>query len=301
MSIGAVCLWESYRVWILEQLPEYGKIVKLYLDERREGVPCTCGVPIFAGEVFKVDEKAILEIGFTHIVFDHFTHVLDDLTDETVKNQPEMLHLSHSLLALGLERTALLPGGHHVREYLQDALSGERYLWRHHGEIIAYTDEDFAQTARRGALAKTALALCAGHADADKHDPILHQVERAVDSLSVALQLTDDLVDWKEDLQNRIFTYPLTELAISGANLGDKQSNVENLLITSKVASQTLELIQRLTTKGTDMLEGVCATEWQNYLVRFKSTLISWEERITHYNPHVPPLCLTSEKHTMMH
>lgn len=295
-------LWKKYQDWLKANLPsQYAHLVAHYVDERKE-LPCTIHVPIFAGQIFGITDREFLtEVGITHMLFDHFTHVLDDLTDESGEDQKALrLHLSHTLLAAGLYRAAKMPRSEQVYSYLQSAFEGERDLWRHHGHIIEYNENDFLQIGKRGSLAKTAVALCAGKGTMG--GDVLQIVERAMDYMLVAVQLADDLVDWKEDLRDKIYTYPLTSLGLEISDLPERPvEEIETLLVTTGVANKTLELIQKYILDGIGLLEKAGADDWINHLLKFQETLRTWEDRLKHYNPHVPSLVMKYERESMFH
>jgi hypothetical protein len=187
----------------------------MHLPERQYSsgsVPLTAAGPTYFAEPFGItDYEVILQAATAQLCFDRFAHIADDLADAPRERQCAEMHAGILLLARGFGICNDVSSGSaavqaRLEMYLADASAGERFLWRHHGVARPYSDVDFAMLGRRGALAKVAIALYAGLTN--RWDTA-NAIEKAVDSAVTGIQLTDDYVDWLDDLRSGIYTYPL--------------------------------------------------------------------------------------------
>lgn len=105
------------------------------------------------------------------------------------------------------------------------------------GVVQGYQKEDFYMMGQKNSIMKVVPALFA--AMTGKWE-LLCEMERVVEHIAIAVQLLDDLRDWKEDLAARIFTYPL-QWAFEHARIDDAQA-VGNVLFNGSVASEVVEL-----------------------------------------------------------
>ena len=208
-------------------------------------------VPSFSSllaELFDISDKQIIyQVGLIAMLFDHFTHLVDDATDEQKENTPLQIHLSNELLIKGLHYSKDITRDFsrfhsNWEKYMDYAYIGERYLWRHHNNLVSFEQEDYKMLAKRGSLVKTSAAL---YADLNKKWDILSEIELALDELSIAIQLIDDIIDWELDLSNKIYNLPII-LATQHIKTNPQKlmkDNLEKLIYSDKVMMPLLIII----------------------------------------------------------
>jgi len=206
----------SYRRIIDSFDPILSSVGKKYFEEHETNNidlhPLATSIAVMISEPFgSFDRATIHQAAIANLCFDHFTHLVDDATDERNENASLSIHLSNHLLTKGLRYSMDLCKNYRDyyqrwEKYMDYAFDGERYLWRHHKKLESYEERDFEMLAKRGSLVKVCAAI---FAELSGKWELLDNVEKGLDNLSVALQLVDDLVDWKCDLNNSIYNYPI--------------------------------------------------------------------------------------------
>lgn len=202
-------------------------------------------------EPFEVhDNPSIQHVTSATRYFDTFTHSLDDATDIKNGRNPILMHNAVSELLKGIEEAlSCTRNPAHVHDqivkYWREASEGESYLWKHHGKLIPYNDKDLAMLGKRGAMAKIPLAL---YSDISQKDRIVAPLETAIENSAVAIQLFDDLLDWKEDLRDSIYTQPIV-LAHQHCSSLEEQA-VERGLFCSDASAKILTMAQHYFDKG---------------------------------------------------
>ena len=205
-------------------------------------------------EPFGVDDTQIIErVKKANSYFDVFVHQLDDVKD----NQANGAALAHEAI------TNLIKGIRYIRcvkkrdvlfdrlfGYWQQASEGEKHLWRHHGKLMPYDSQDFLMLGRRGAMAKTPIAL---YADASQNDSPVLSLEKGIEEGGIAVQLCDDIFDWEKDLASRIYTHPIV-LAFQETGSLDKQQ-IERTLFSSKVFPSLINNINHYLTRAKESFE----------------------------------------------
>ncbi len=165
----------------------------------------------YLAEPFRIENKETIErVGLVTAYFDTFTHLLDDAKDQE-GDGIALVHAGTSNLLEGIaESLKFIKNPVQVYDrllrYWKDASEGERHLWRHHRKVFPYNDEDFVMLGKRGSVAKVPIPL---FADISKNNNPISGLERGVESVGLAVQLFDDVFDWKEDLSARIYTHPI--------------------------------------------------------------------------------------------
>lgn len=199
---------------------ELRDIAEEYVAERLQSTEPQLPVmiPYCLAEVFGIYEpetksRALL----LTLLVDHFTHVIDDVTDEKNNDKgTKRMHLASILHAkvsstLNTLTDDPLLGSRMWQKYLSEASEGERYLLRHHGLLRQYTDMDFLMMAKRGGAAKITAWVFANIA---RKQGLLPLAEQGIDAASTGIQIIDDLLDWEEDFRAEIITWPIV-LALS--------------------------------------------------------------------------------------
>lgn len=152
----------------------------------------------------------------------------------------------------------------YYKEYVY-AVTSERQ--NHFASIKTYSEEEFKKIAI-GKQALTKLVPAALGTITSEWNSI-HTYENVIDKLAIAMQLHDDLVDWKDDLQSKRYSWLLNNIILEN-NLDDHCSSDEvKDLIFSK--SYDIELLSKANCYCEDaMLENV-SDEWIRYVKCFQA------------------------------
>jgi hypothetical protein len=207
--------WKHYNQWVSGSFPELRDVAARYVFERtstnNDAVPLNALVPYLLAEPFEFQNTEIQEqVTLANLCFEHFTQALDDSTDEKRVPSARQMHLSHHLLAKGflmyLQLSSAQEGfAARLESYFEEAMEAERFLWRHKGRVMPYTEGDFAMIGRRCALFKASAAI---YADLTKNWGFLAELEVGLDAAATGIQLVDDLIDWQGDFTEGYYTYP---------------------------------------------------------------------------------------------
>lgn len=168
--------------------------------------------PISLCHAFGVyDEKLVFEIGLAHLHLDHFTQVLDDSTDEN-DAPPEFLHLSHSLLMMGLAHYRNFLGHDEdglrdIESQIEDVMRCERYLWSCKNEESVFNEDKLNELAGRGGIGEC-IGIALGSLTGDKAKTL--EVNSALSATAKGIQLCDDLLDWQTDYEEGTNTWPIS-------------------------------------------------------------------------------------------
>jgi hypothetical protein len=159
------------------------------------------------------DPEIISKVTSITSYFDTFTHLIDDATDEKKfsKRSSGLIHLGIDNFVEGTNE-GLQIASHpewfflKLQQYWNEASKGEKYLWKHHSNLATYEKEDFDMLGKRGSMAKVPIAL---YADLFDKKDLVDALESGLENAAIAVQLFDDIFDWKEDLKNEIYTHPI--------------------------------------------------------------------------------------------
>jgi hypothetical protein len=186
-------------------------------------------VPVLLADLFGVqDESLIKRATIAHLCFDYFSHTIDDLTDVPGQYRIQKMHVASLVFSHGVAILGAFPSINgafwsHWQRYLTEASEAERLLWKHKGTLTSYSDSDFILLGKKSALINVSAAL---FASLTGNWQVLSEVERGLLSIAIAVQIMDDLLDWKEDLTNRVYTYPLCLAAERSGLLSEEHIQV---------------------------------------------------------------------------
>jgi hypothetical protein len=124
-----------------------------------------------------------------------------------------------------------------LSRYIAEALKAECSLEQHKDQTIPYHDHDLCMMGQKAALAKvsaSALATLAGRRER------LQDVELGLQAMAIGIQLLDDLKDWREDLQDGRYTYPLWLASAQTPVEHPDRSDLEHTMYTSAVCGDVL-------------------------------------------------------------
>jgi hypothetical protein len=122
----------------------------------------------------------------------------------------------------------------------------------------------------------TAMALKAG---AEGHIPIL---ENALDALYAAMQLADDIADWKEDYERNRYTLPLTWVISShfwplpSLTLTEINERFEASLILEILVKQAIEWFQQ----AKDIVADMSCANWNNYVDNYQTITRAYQQSL---------------------
>ncbi len=254
---------------------ELQKIVKEHIDERKaKEAPLIAVLPHLVAEAFGIhDKKYIFGIAGLALRIDHFCHLIDDCTDliREDKMYVARLHLASAVLAnIGSAINAVaddvLAANRAWERYLSDASEAERYLLRHHGSRVEYTDRDFMMMARRAGLVKMIVWISAEKAG---NGELLTSMEDALDNVAVGVQILDELLDWEEDYREQIYTWPIC-LALAGRNTSSGQRPtalvLQELIFGGSIVEKVLSVAQVYFERGRRSLDLIGCTTGSSVL-----------------------------------
>lgn len=208
-------LWNEYHSFCQQFDTSLQPFTERYFAERGNRpifVSLNAVAPISFCHAFEVtNEQTVLEIGLAHLNFDHFTQVLDDLTDEE-DSPPELLHLSHQLFMAGLSfyRRSLSQNHNAMREievHLEKVMKSERKLWACKNEGVFFNEDKFSELAGRGGIGKC-IVIALGHLTDNQSKA--EEFCAPLDSTAIGIQLCDDLLDWQTDFDEGTRTWPIS-------------------------------------------------------------------------------------------
>ncbi len=254
---GAWSAWHEYYAIVQALDSDLRLAARPYLqtfshsDKRKP--PLASHFPVVLAEAFQIELGDLTHTAaVANLCIDHFTQLLDDIADSPGTAVGVASHLSHCLLVEGLSRYLMTARRREtlelrLRGYLDEAMRAERAVWSHKGTIRDFDDDDFHMIALRGSLAKCNAAF---FADATGDVTVLVEVERAIESLSLGIQLLDDLLDWQDDLRNRIYTYPIV-LAFAEHAIGPEDPLLEQKV---EASMESPPIARRLISMATSKL-----------------------------------------------
>ncbi len=229
-------------------LAESGNTQFYERTRKREGNPCIAFyIPFWFAELFDFeDESAIKEIAMGNFYLYHGATLKDDALDKKTTNVKLYLQLSDIILGKALGIYFQFASKHRVLSYFKN-LTGqwyqaEAYLKRHCDMMLPYTTKDFEMIGKKAAMLKIYLSLFCEKQDSHT----FLNVEKATDLAATGFQLMDDLLDWQEDYERGLYTYPLWLIASSQRqviqnNNGDTEQDLAEILYLDGIAEQVLE------------------------------------------------------------
>jgi hypothetical protein len=158
------------------------------------------------------------------LMLDQFTQMLDDIDDIPSRNDVLTVHGSHELMLEGIATMMKSCKGPRelsetLNKYVFEAMRNERKLLDIKNIGDYFGDEDYNAMAYRGGIMRAPAAFYADNAD---RTHILSAVEDCILRISLAIQLLDDVVDWREDFSQKKRTSILSPFIskIRSGNIG---------------------------------------------------------------------------------
>jgi hypothetical protein len=205
-------------------------------------------VPFWYSPVFDISEsQAVTTIALANIYLYHYWTLKDDLVDGHLDMTPSDGLIIDLILGKSIELflQADLDGRlflSDLNRYMEEALGAELFLKKHKGEVSDYSESDFIMMGNKAALLKASAAALSNVAQDRRR---LGRLEEVLLTISIALQLVDDLTDWKHDLKIKNFTFPLAgAIAILAPTSLEaiEQEQVSRIFYERKIDDQVLML-----------------------------------------------------------
>jgi hypothetical protein len=177
----------------------------------------------------------------------------DAYQDKQVIDQPgiPLLHQQLTIAAQRKLRIMFRPDsrfGSYLDKYFQEYTQALMLEKEHCGRVKAYPLELMYQIGSgKVALLKTVVTALATKAQGEKQ---IEQLETAIDSLTAAMQLGDDITDWAEDYQSQNYTLPLTRVIpvecwpMPDLSLKEVRQRLEDSLVREQLIIQVVEWFQ---------------------------------------------------------
>jgi hypothetical protein len=293
-------VFAAYRAYIFSLDPDLRELADSYIQERvdatNKSVPVVAYLAPLLSDLFGIGDRSVIrQAGIACFCFDHYTHLIDDATDEINCDVPAAIHLSNQLLSRGLNIMLDLCDGSSAfrniwEKYVRESFAAERYLWRHHREFVVYTETDLEMVGKRGGIAKISAGLFA--ALSNKWD-LLEEVEKSIEKVSSAIQLVDDFIDWKTDLASGIYNHTLVlahdRLKLTNA-LALTEKDFGEAIATGKIGEIVLKQSSRLLETAMHFPSAPPASQWIRFIAEMKDSIDRASMALTEIGTHSPNL-----------
>ncbi|MBU2441623.1 MAG: hypothetical protein KKA43_04790 [Nanoarchaeota archaeon] len=263
----------TFEKYEIKERPEKAAVIDYVTrQERAVSEPFVVSLAELLIEPFGINNRKVLErVRRVNSHFDVFVHHLDDVKDNPA-NGAASAHAAVTSLISGIRDIRCVNQKdmlfHRLFSYWQQASEGERHLWRHHGKLIPYDSEDFLMLGKRGAMAKTSIAL---YADASNNDLPVLNLEKGVEEGAVAVQLCDDIFDWEKDLESGIYTQPIVLAYQESGNLNNHQ--IERAVFSSNVFPVLVKTANSYLTRAGKRFELASASKLTSCVYRMRDNL----------------------------
>lgn len=221
----SVEIWDEYKKILIRDHKSLYEILNCYVVQRegsREDVPMAIKFSCLLSKAFGIeDQDAIKNATLGTCFLDHYTQILDDITDVKVSPNLDMIHASHEMLLEGVTfLTKVGDVGDKIKQYVLEAMESERQLWPANIKNDLFGDVEYSALSKRGGIIRSSAAA---YAHLSGEFDIFCTIENCLLKTSQAVQLLDDVSDWQEDYQqNRV-----TSIINSGHIKDKKYANDE--------------------------------------------------------------------------
>lgn len=233
-------------------------------------------LPFWLAELFALDREPCRLVGLSNIFLVLYFMLHDELMDANPGEYQGHLQPLATFFSLDVMAPYRRLFGSQAafwalfEEYVAQwglSVSWERQ-W-HWGQVCAFEEADLILLARKAAALKipcAALCLLAGREEA------IGTLEKLVDDLMMTFLLTDDLLDWREDLAQGSYTYFLTRV-MAHRGLGPParltETDVEKALFVGAVLDEYLELIAEYRRRALESASTLDAPYLKAYITLF--------------------------------
>lgn len=206
----------------LTTLPSLRRLAvrQLTIRTRQRGRTVCYYVPFWLAELFDVRPvRTVMDVSLGNMFLYHYWTTRDDAIDRAFPMDSTDALVADLVLAKALEfflhtgvEGPLFAAD--LRRYMTTSLEAEKHLEQHNGQLRAFDRNSILMMGMKAALLNTSAAVLA---DVSGQRALLATVEETLLRIAVALQMIDDLNDWREDLKRKVYSYPLY-LAITSAD-----------------------------------------------------------------------------------
>jgi len=210
-------------------------------------------------EIFGISDQDIVEqVAHLSIGLDHFAQIVDGQIDGHREIESVSYHAASLLLAECASVVGSIAGNSPMvwegwRGHLQEASSGDRSVQPLRGAEATGMMNCSPALNRKSAYMKIAADVCA---EISNRRDLLGAVYLALDNLLMALELSDDLMDVFQDLNEGKITIPIA-LTLEWSSTSDVSTH--ETLLTSGVASRVITIIVEYVQTARALLHNVGA------------------------------------------
>ena len=238
-------------------------------------------VSVGVAEAFGVVDPILIQrAGTASLCLDHFAHAIDDASDGLQGDAAiEQTHVGTLMLARAVRRYSTIDSTAAFWEswqrYMDEASAAERVLRSRRGSVTEYSPDDLALLGKKSALIKTNAALFAAHSGQWSR---LRGVESALELGAIGIQLIDDLFDWREDLEVRDYTYPLS-LALRTVSQS-RSAAIDKVLDEGDIVDEVVKLSRTYLERSACQFAAVGAAWLASLLLTVTNDLGSYLEEV---------------------
>lgn len=147
----------------------------------------------------------------------------------------------------------------YLREFVNVSLWEKR---KHYGNILEYETKDLLRLGRKLSMVKVSIG---GVCLLGGRESSIEIFSELIDNYHAGYQMFDDVVDWKEDLVNKNYTYFLMKIR-NLMNLDEGAGQVEAYLKTNDLIRQHLRESDDFYLKAAKLAQGLNCTELENFI-----------------------------------
>lgn len=202
-------------------------------------------LPFWLAERFKIPSSKCRIIALSNVLGGMNVHIIDAVMDTEDFEASNLLSLSnwfffHHVQLYNKIFRSNSPFWFFMDKYILEW--GEAILWErmnHRFQIKDYSDNDLRKLAQKASPIKI---CCAAVAVLAQKTNLLPKLEKAMDHIYAAIELTDSLIDWKIDLENKNYSIVLTKIS-RDMNISDYSELNENLINKSFFSTNIIDYV----------------------------------------------------------
>lgn len=159
------------------------------------------------------DDQTLQTASFASFFLRGYVVLQDWTVDERTKFDPNLVRLSGILLAKSIEYyQSLVPFEpkfwDYFHKYLDEFTIGNVVEQsKHRDEIRVYEEEDIRRLGEKTCIVNVPIAVLALYS---KREDVLNRLTTAIENAMIGIQILDDILDWRDDLESGIYTHLLT-------------------------------------------------------------------------------------------
>lgn len=241
-------------------------------------------LPMWVSEGFQTPHKhqVNLMLGQANLYLTLYLHLQDDSIDQPDRTDPYLLllgtlffiqltELYQNLFSCSSRIWATFKEV--FASYARATLHERQYTFDNLGQVDVNTDIDVSLMGQKFSPLKL---CCHAHALLSRSEEKVHALSEMIDHYGTALQLHNDLVDWREDLERGQLSYPALLLLREYRKLSGKSPTLRGmqmLMANSPVVGNVLRNEITFLEKARAAIEGINLPSLQQYLVSLINAL----------------------------